>query len=538
MSVASLSSAERPRAAPATSGSEGPAASGVRLQGVSKSFGATRALVDVDLEFASGRTYVLAGENGSGKSTMIKILAGVLPPDRGTVMICGKRVRRFSPRAALDAGVATCFQEVLVEGNLSVLENIYLWDKGWLRAATSRRERASAAASLLRELSANELELSRPVEELSLAERQLVVIARALALGSPVLLLDEPTAALDQRDSERALSTFESKAKGGRVVVLTSHRLEEIERAADEVVVLRNGRVAGHLDRSEVTEARLLHLMSGTQQVTRAAGGVSSAERRVDKGDRQREVRLRIRGGQLRPSSPPFDLEIFAGEVTGFAGLEGHGQAELLEVLAGRRQAARGEVEVATPDGFRPIDSYRKAVRAGVVYVPRDRKTQGIFPTLSVLDNVGIATEAQRSKLGFSRRSRARRELEPLTRALAVRAASLRVVISSLSGGNQQKVLLARWLATRPKVILLDDPTRGVDLKTKQDLYAILRDQADAGSAVVLVSTELEELTSLCDRVIVIHRFSCSADLRPGSDGSRISRQAVLAAMFGYGSQV
>ena len=533
---------------------------GVCLEHVSKSFGATHALEDVTLEFASGGLCVLAGENGSGKSTLVKIVAGVLLRDRGTVTIDGREIGRFSPRAALEAGVATCFQEVLVENNLTVLENIFLWDRGWLKPATSRKERVATATALLGALSAD-LNLSQPVELLGLAERQLIVIARALAHRSSVLLLDEPTAALDQRNSECVLDAFVQRARQGHVVVLTSHRMEEIERVADTVIVLRNGHVAGVLDRSELNEARLLHLMSGTAHVTRAEGagtatpGESPAPAEAapvevtpppaDEPEKTArtapapsgEVAMRLRGVRITRTSPPIDLELRAGELTGFAGLDGHGQAQVLRLMAGLGHPAEGAVEMARAQGvFERVGKYRHSVHAGIVYVPRDRKNQGIFSSLSVLDNIGIATADQRSRFGFAGTAKARRELQPLVDDLAIQAASWRSPISSLSGGNQQKVLIARWLAARPMIILLDDPTRGVDLKTKQDLYVILRGRADEGQAVILVSTELEELRTVCDRVVVFHRSGCSADLRREGDED-IPREAILAAMFGSGGQ-
>ena len=523
---------------------------GVRLDSVSKHFGATRALEDVTLEFAHGGLCVLAGENGSGKSTLVKIIAGVLLRDQGTLTIDGRQIGRFSPRAALEAGVATCFQEVPVESNLTVLDNIFLCDKGWLKPATSHRERIDAATAILGELSAG-LDLSQSVEGLGLAERQLIVIARALVLPSSVLLLDEPTAALDQQNSECVLDAFVQRVRQGQVVVLTSHRMEEIERVADKVIVLRNGHVAGVLDRSELNETRLFSLMSGASRVTKAessgtatgthetstdtiAAPAETAKRTTRTSSAASgEVAMRLRAVRIRRSSPPIDLEIRMGELTGFAGLDGHGQAQVLDFMAGLGRPADGVVEMARAPGvFDRVGNYRQAVQGGIVYVPRDRKNQGIFSPLSVLDNLGIATADQRSRLGFARAARARRELQPLVSDLAIQAASWRTPISSLSGGNQQKVLIARWLAAKPKIILLDDPTRGVDLKTKQDLYVLLRDRADHGQAVVLVSTELEELRTLCDRVVVFHRFGCSADLSRDA-AEHIPREAILAAMFG-----
>jgi len=521
----------------------------VRIGSLSKSFGATRALRDFSFTFGAGSSYVLAGENGSGKSTFVKILAGVLPPDRGSIVIGGKPLRLFSPRSAIDAGIATCFQEVLVEDNLSVLDNIFLSDRGWLRQRTPTARRVEVAEAALSSLSSNPPRVGQRVDELGLAERQLVVIARALCQqGARVFLLDESTAALDQSDSERALAVFAERAAAGAVVIFTSHRLEEVERIGDQIVVLRNGQMSGILERAELTEPRLLELMSegadtatARRQAAFSGGAIASTAVATTSGKpvgesspaRPRLV-LALRAVSVDVSAPTVDLEIVSGEVTGLAGLDGHGQATLLRYLGGVQRPLVGRVEVLRHGGsVAVLGRHRQAVAAGIVYIPRDRKTQGIFPTLSILDNFGLPTAGHRSRFGLLGTGRTRAAFRPLAERLAVRSPSWRAAITSLSGGNQQKVLIARWLAAHPEAVLLDDPTRGVDITTKADLYALLRELALAERAVVMVSTELEELVGLCDRIIVMHRFAVAADLR--REGlAPIRREEVLAAMFGH----
>lgn len=522
---------------------------GVRIDSLSKSFGATRALRDFSFSFAGGSTYVLAGENGSGKSTFVKMLSGVLPPDRGTIAIGGKSLRRFTPRTAIDAGIATCFQEVLVEDNLSVLDNIFLADRGWARQRTPTARRVEIAEAVLASLSANPPRLGQRVDELGLAERQLVVIARALCQpGARVFVLDESTAALDQSDSDRALGVIAERAAAGAVVIFTSHRLEEVERIGDHIVVLRNGQMSGVLDRAQLSEQRLLKLMSeGADAATSrrhaafAGGAGATAAVALSGGQpvggqppRPRLV-LALRAVSVSPSAPTVDLEIVSGEVTGLAGLDGHGQATLLRYLGGVERPSVGRVEALKHGGpVAVVGRHRQAVAAGIVYVPRERKTEGIFPTLSVLDNFGLPTAGGRSRFGLLGTGRTSAAFRPLAERLAVRAPSWRVPITSLSGGNQQKVLIARWLAAHPEAVLLDDPTRGVDITTKADIYALLRELALAERAVVMVSTELEELVGLCDRVVVMHRFAIVADLRR-EGGAPVPREEVLAAMFGHG---
>lgn len=527
---------------------QGPALS---ASGLSKSFGATRALRDFSFQFARGRAYALVGENGSGKSTFVKILCGVLPADRGTLTIGERAISRFSPRTAMSAGVATCHQEILVEDNLSTLANLFLWDRGWIRPRTRIAARRIAAREILGEISMHPPPLDWRVEHLSLAARQLVVIARTMLQNASVLLFDEVTAALDQSDADHVLNAMRQRASTGDTVLFTTHRMEELQRLGDEVIVLRNGEIAGVLSSSELSAARVLKLMSGrtvsidargqahattpdvaSARVADDAPAVTAATRRVVSARRRGAIALRLKHATLAVGAPTIEIDVHWGEVTGLAGLDGHGQTELLKLLGGVEIEGTGSVELAQGEGFVSITGQRQAVGLGITYLPRDRKTQGIFPTLSVLENFALPTAAQRTTLGFTSRRRTVEEYDPLADRLAVKTASRDAGITSLSGGNQQKILLARWLAAKPRIVLLNDPTRGVDLGTKLDLYKLLSELAAEGSAVVVVSTELEELSSLCDRVLVLHNRSISADLRR-SDSVPVERQEILAAMMG-----
>jgi ABC-type sugar transport system ATPase subunit len=511
----------------------------MEVAGLSKSFGPTRALHDFSHGFMRGKVYAVVGENGSGKSTLVKILSGILPPDHGRIKVSGEALERFSPRNAMSAGVATCHQEVLVEDNLSTLENLFLSDGGWLRPQTKAVTRRQTGAEMLGELSLNPPELNERVEHLSLAARQLVVIARALLQpDASILLLDEVTAALDRSDSGRVLEALIRRADAGRAIVFTSHRMDELERIGGEIIVLRNGEIAGILSHSELTFDRLLKHMSGRTVTVNAERGSdvsdeSSSNAARGTVDGPTKTAVRVTSVKLRESSPPIDLAVSWGQITGLVGLDGHGQAELLKIIGGVRSPIHGKVEVASPSGsFASVTSQRHAVKLGITYLPRDRKNEGIFPTLSVLDNFGLPTAAARTRLGFVSSRRTFEAYEPLAERLAVRTASPHASITSLSGGNQQKVLLARWLAAEPRVVLLDDPTRGVDIGTKYDLYRLLRDLASAGRAVVLVSTELEELVELADRVVVFYSGSVTADLQMFG-ANKVEQEKILAAMLG-----
>lgn len=525
----------------------------LKITNVSKAFGATKAVRDFSFDFLGNKTYALVGENGSGKSTLTKIVSGVLPPDTGMIEVNGHAIRRFSPRGAIKYGIATCFQEVLVEDNLSVLDNIFLWENGWIRQESSRQSQILLARSVLEALSPNSPDIEKQVEYLSLSAKQLVVIARALVQNnSSILLFDEATASLDKRDSERFLGTLSNRVSHRSTAIFTSHRLEEVEQFADEIVVLRDGQVAGVMAQSEFSEGRLLRLMSSVDRPSILSNGVSSrSSQSVNTGNvvtsktigdgllgigSDNEVVLRLRKVAVSADSLPVDVDINCGEITGLSGLDGQGQVEILQYMAGIKRPAMGTVEVVNADGsFAAIPGHRSAVNSGIVYVPRDRKTQGILPTRSVLDNFSLPTLSSRSRWGFSRARSSLEEYSVLADRLGIKSASWRSSITSLSGGNQQKVLVARWLAAKPRVLLLDDPTRGVDHTTKQDLYSLLRDLAKRGLAIVVISTELEEVVSLCDRVITVYNFAVSNDIRRSSDGV-ISRDQVLSGMFGRGS--
>lgn len=540
---------------PSRGAGEAPAGRGPALSatGLAKSFGATRALRDFSFEFARGRAYALVGENGSGKSTFVKVLCGVLPADRGALTIADRSITRFSPRTAMSAGVATCHQEILVEDNLSTLANLFLWDRGWIRPQTKLSARRKAAREVLDELSLHPPPLDWRVEHLSLAARQLVVIARTMLQEASVLLFDEVTAALDQSDADRVLGAMRKRASAGDTVLFTTHRMEELQRLGDEIIVLRNGEIAGVLSSAELSAERVLKLMSGRTVSVDVRGQVHSevpaveGEAADDQGPekpaereplapvptgRHGKVALRLTQTTLATAAPTIELDVRWGEITGLAGLDGHGQTDLLKLMGGVEIEGKGSVELAEGEGFVSIKGQRQAVDLGVTYLPRDRKTQGIFPTLSVLENFALPTAAQRTTLGFTSRRQTVEEYEPLADRLAVKAASRDAGISSLSGGNQQKILLARWLAAKPRVVLLDDPTRGVDIGTKLDLYKLLSELAAEDRAVVIVSTELEELSSLCDRVLVLHKHGVSADLRRG-ESAPVERQEILAAMMG-----
>jgi len=492
-------------------------------EGMAKSFGATKALADASLTISRGEIVALMGENGSGKSTLVKSLSGVLRPDRGTIRVQGRPVSLHHPRAALSEGVVTVFQEILVAPDLSVVDNLWLGSGSPLHTRANEAVRREAAERVLRVLTPQPPALDTPVGELDLMGQQVCVIARALLRDPRLLVLDEATSTLDVTLRDRLFGELRRRCAEGAAVLFISHRMDEVLSLADRFVALRSGTTVGTLDRGEATSARLIRLISGEE----AARQRTRAERPpVDAG----RVALQVRGVRVRQDAEPVDLTVARGEIVGLAGLEGHGQDEFLRALAGLLPGGGGRVGIVPRDGGEPVTvtSYRQAVREGMAYVPRDRKHEGIADVLSSLDNFSLPTLAGDSFAGVIRRRRTAGRFRDFARVVNL-APAPRTPVGRLSGGNQQKVIIARWLATAPAVLLLNDPTRGVDLKTKHELYDLFEQLAGQGVTVVMLSTELEEHLNLMDRVLVFRSGALAAELTHDS----ATRESMIAAYFG-----
>jgi ABC-type sugar transport system ATPase subunit/ribose/xylose/arabinose/galactoside ABC-type transport system permease subunit len=475
---------------------QAPASTVLHVDGLAKAFGATTALRHCSLALRAGEIHALIGENGSGKSTLVKILAGVHRPDTGQVLLRQEPLRARSPRAAIGAGVATVFQEVQCVPAQSVLENLWLGYDGILRRARiSPAERRERAREVLTELLGRCPDLGAPARSLSLSERQGVAICRALLRDPTILILDEASSALDVATRDRLFACMRRLTAAGRAVLFISHRMDEVTQVADQITVLRSGESVATLDRTDAGADRLVELMTGGEQLVQAE---ATAPERAQAGD----VVLAAGGLNLR-----------TGEIVGLAGLEGQGQDEYLQGLRTGRAAA-------TP-------SDESAVR--IEYVARDRRDESIFPPLSVRENFTAATLRQdvRGLLISTRRASAR--FEPYRNRLRIRLGRDRDPITTLSGGNQQKVVIARALAADPQVLLLNDPTRGIDIGAKRDIYALLRELAASGMAIVMLSTEVDEHLELMDRVLVFRDGRPAAGL--GRD--QLSRASIVREFFG-----
>ncbi|GAB7109839.1 sugar ABC transporter ATP-binding protein [Streptomyces phaeofaciens JCM 4814] len=480
------------------------------MSGITKSFPGVRALDGVDLEVQAGEVHCLLGQNGAGKSTLIKVLAGAHQPDSGEITWRGEPVTLRSPIAAMRLGIATIYQELdLIEG-LSVAENVFLGHEPTSAGFVVRGSVARAAtAQLLRRLGHSEIDPARLVGDLSAAQQQIVSMARALSHDVRLIVMDEPSAALDPEEVDNLFRIVGDLTADGVAVIYISHRLEEIRRIGRRVTVLKEGRsVAGGLPAESTPTEEVVALMTGRNVEyvfpERPEAGFAAGSEPV----------LKVEGLTRRGEFAPVDLELRPGEIVGLAGLVGSGRSEILETIYGARKPDGGRVLV---DGapLRP-GSVRAAVRAGIGLAPEERKAQGLLMLESVSSNVSVSTLSRFARAGWLDRRTERAAAHQAVRELSLRPDNPDAAIRTLSGGNQQKAVLARWLLRGCKVLLLDEPTRGVDIGARAELYAVIRRLADEGLAVLLVSSEVPEVLGLADRVLVLREGSVvhTADAR------------------------
>ncbi|MFI7483416.1 sugar ABC transporter ATP-binding protein [Kocuria sp. M1R5S2] len=469
----------------------------LRVSGLAKHYPGVTALAGIDLEVRPGQVLSLSGANGAGKSTLVKILSGAEQPDTGRIWIDGKEVKLESPHAARQAGIYTIYQEMSLVPTMSVVENIFLDE--FARGGLFRRSRIEHQARDLMDRLGVSVDVNDPVGSLPLAKQQLVEIAKALKSQPRVLLLDEPTTTLPPRDVSSLLKLMRELAVSGVGLIFISHRLDEVTEVCDAVDVLRDGRRVAHFDVVPDHHELVKAMIGDRYENSLAAAAVESAEGHLG-GMARDEVVLEVRDLTDGRRIAPATFELRRGEVLGITGLLGAGQTELAECLFGIRETTGGTISV---DG-RPVrvGSPREAIAAGLGLIPEDRKSQGLVLDMSANKNMTLASLKSFARLGVLDHRREVQHGRDQVRELNIKCSSVHQAVGTMSGGNQQKVLLARWLTKNSKVLILVEPTRGVDVAAKEEIYRLIRDYLRAGGAAILVTSEVAE-AALCDRVLV-----------------------------------
>ena len=484
----------------------------VELRNATKTFPGVVALDKVQLQLFPGEIHCLVGENGAGKSTLIKILAGQYTPDAGELLIRGQAVHFHAPADSLRSGIAVIYQDLQLVPHLSVAENISLgqWQtRSGLVDRAAMSERSSAALAQL----GTHVDGWINVVELSKAKQQLVEIARALSRQAQILILDEPTAALSESEGDQLLAVLGRLRQKGLAMLYVSHRLEEVFQIADRITVLRDGKYAGSELRQNISPAEVVRMMVGGDV------GMFPKRRHRPKIDRKvMEVRSISRAGVIDDIS--FDLH--AGEVLGLAGIVGAGRSELAACLFGVTPIDSGEIRIGEKTVV--IRSPNAAKQFGIGLVPEDRKNLGVVSILSIRENASLSVFKKISRLGWINRGVETALIEEHSKRLAIKAPSLETQVLALSGGNQQKVVLARWLATGPKILILDEPTQGIDVGAKAEIHELIEDLVTSGIAIILISSELPELIAMSDRILVMRKGKIVAEL----DGHDATKEKII----------
>lgn len=484
----------------------------LEARNVSKHFPGVQALRDVSMRVLPGEVLALIGENGAGKSTLMKILSGVQSPDSGELYLDGKPVRFSGVRDAMDAGIALIHQELNLAGNLDIAANIFLGREPQRFGFFDRKKMEADSAVYLQRVGLD-LPPSTLVEKLPIGRQQLVEIAKALSAKARVLIMDEPTSSLSQGETETLFKVVKELRASGVSIIYISHRLGEVRELADRVEVLRDGQNAGALERAAITHDAMVRLMVGRDVVV---------ERRPQ-AERKGEPVLRVKGlvTQAHPAhAATFDL--YPGEILGFAGLVGAGRTELMQTIFGVHPALGGAMEV----GGKPYAPRQPqdAIRAGIALAPEDRKQQGLLLQMGIRENVSLPTLHRDQRKGFINRAAEALLAKEAIAQFNIATPTCEQIVHTLSGGNQQKVVLGKWLATKPRVLLLDEPTRGIDIGAKQEIYTLMRKLAAEGLAILFVSSEMEEIITLPDRVLVMREGAITGELQQ----SELSEEAVM----------
>ena len=491
----------------------------LRMEGISKRYGGVKALMTADLEVHAGRIHAILGENGAGKSTLIKIMAGVVAPDDGRMTMDGREVSFASPAAANRAGIVCIFQELSLVPELSVADNIAISDPPRRFGMIDRRAQRRIAEEALARAGAADIHPLALVKDLPLSRRQMVEIAKALARKPRVLILDEATSALTAADVSKIFAVLKRLRSEGMALLYISHRMHEIAELADDCTIFRNGRNVASYKAGAKSDNEVVELMIGREyshifppKPARVASGAVPV--------------LECRNLEWTGRLNDISLSVGAGEVVGLGGLDGQGQRDLLLAFFGVLRGLSGHILI---DGKRVSIASPAAAKSqdiGMALIPEDRKTEGLMLPMTVRENLSFAALDRLSTAGVIDRAAEQRLIDDMVKLLAIKTAGMDIPVGALSGGNQQKVVIAKWLMRQPRIILLNDPTRGIDVGTKQELYQLLRKLADAGAAILFYSTDYDELIGCCDRVLVLYEGTIKCELA----GDGLTERALIAS--------
>jgi len=472
-----------------------PASPVLEVRDIVKTYGGVHALKNVSLSLLPGEVHCLAGENGSGKSTLIKIISGVEKPDSGTIAIDGEVQHHLTPNDAIVSGIQVIYQDFSLFPNLTAAENIAMLSELAERRTISSRARIKASAKRVVEELGLRMDLDADVADLSVADRQLIAICRALAHDAKVLIMDEPTTALTHTEVERLFGIVRQLQERGVAVMFVSHKLDEVVQISQRLTVLRNGEVVESGPAADYTLRSIAKAMTGREV---------REDRLVSDVDPQAPVLLQLDKLSRAGGFSDVSFTLRAGEILGITGLLGSGRSEIAEAIFGIHPADSGTITVNGKE--HRITSIRDAVHAGIGYVPEDRLTQGLFMDVSIAENIIAASlDSYRSRSGLLDRSRIRTSIADLFGRLRIQAPNVDAVVRSLSGGNAQRVVLAKWLDRKPAVLVLNGPTVGVDIGSKEEIITILREQAAAGMGIVIISDDIPELVTSCHRILIVH---------------------------------
>lgn len=469
------------------------------LEHISKSFGGVQALHDVTLNVNKGEVHAVVGENGAGKSTMMKIIAGALHPDNGKILFEGQEYQFTGPRDASQIGISIVYQEPVYFRELSILENIYMGDEirsGKNHAVLDWQAMTEGASQAVARMGLDPKIISKPMNELTLGTQQLVLIARSIHKNVKLLILDEPTAILSKAETDILFSTIKQLQKDGVSVLYISHRIEEIFKVADRITVLRDGNKIHEYSVNDATEEKLVTDMSGRK--------LNENMPRKNQFDPKSEVVLEAQNLSRAGFYDNISFKVRKGEVLGLYGLVGAGRSEVVKAIYGEMRSEKGTI-LYKGKAFSPKNS-KEAIRSGVVYVPEDRRLQGLFFIRSISDNLTAGLlNSVKNRLGFLKPKKEQALVDEQIEKLEIKTDNVLNHVSSLSGGNQQKVVLGRGLFHYPELLILDEPTHGIDVGTKREIHTMINELADSGIAIILISSDLPEVLSLSDNFLIMH---------------------------------